>query len=152
MSRPPRDTKEPLFNGKTVGLSLLQGAVVLGIILAVYRLSLTLNISEAEARTLTFTTLVIANLGLILTNRNWSTSIFTSFRAHNLALQWILVSAIVFLGLVIYVPFLRDLFHFEILNLTDVLICIGAGTVSVLWFEVVKYFMRKNRQRVNSGK
>jgi Ca2+-transporting ATPase len=145
MKRKPRDRKEPLFNGRTVGLSLLQGAVVLGITLAVYKLSLMLNLGEAEARTLTFTTLVIANLSLILTNRNWSASIFTSFRTRNIALRWILVAAIVFLGLVIYVPFLRDLFHFAILNWIDVLICVAAGLVSVLWFEVVKYFGR-NRQ------
>lgn len=149
MSRPPRGRKEPLFNGRTVGLSLLQGVIVLGITLTVYRLSLMFNLGDAEARTLTFTTLVIANLGLILTNRNWSASIFTSFRARNIALRWILVSAIVFLGLVIYVPFLRDLFHFEILTWFDVLICIGAGLLSVLWFEVVKYFSRHKKQPLN---
>jgi Ca2+-transporting ATPase len=139
MRRPPRDRKEPLFNSRTVAFSLLQGIIVLGITLAVYKLSLVLNLSDAEARTLTFTTLVIANLGLILTNRNWTATIFTSFRARN----------IVFLGLVIYVPFLRDLFHFEILNGVDVLICVGAGLVSVLWFEVVKYLSRQKKQRVD---
>ncbi len=149
MQRPPRDRKEPLFNGKTVGLSLLQGVIVLAVTLAVYRLSLVLNLGDAEARTLTFTTLVIANLGLILTNRNWSATIFTSFRARNIALRWIVSSAVVFLGLVIYVPWLRDLFHFEILNGVDVLICVGAGLVSVLWFEVVKYFSRKKNRRVD---
>ncbi|MGD0780378.1 MAG: cation-translocating P-type ATPase [Dehalococcoidales bacterium] len=149
MQRKPRDRKEPLLNGRTVALSLLQGIIVLGITLAVYKLSLALNLGEAEARILTFTTLVIANLGLILTNRNWSATIFTSFRARNIALRWILVSAIVFLGLVIYVPFLRDLFHFEILNGVDVLICVGAGLVSVLWFEVVKYLSRQKKQRVD---
>jgi Ca2+-transporting ATPase len=30
MLRPPRDTKEPLFNRRTVVFSLLQGAAVLG--------------------------------------------------------------------------------------------------------------------------
>ncbi len=148
MRRPPRDRKEPLFNGRTVGLSLLQGAIVLAITLAIYKLSLVFNLGDAEARTLTFTTLVIANLGLILTNRNWSTSIIASFRARNIALRWILVSAIVFLGLVIYVPWLRDLFHFEILTAVDVLIGVGSGLVSVLWFEVVKYFVNRNKQRV----
>jgi Ca2+-transporting ATPase len=149
MQRTPRNRKEPLFNGRTVGLSLLQGFIVLGITLAVYKLSLVLNLGDAEARTLTFVTLVIANLCLILTNRNWSTSIFTSFRARNIALRWILVSAVVFLGLVIYVPFLRDLFHFEILTWSDFLLCVAAGLVSVLWFEVVKHLSRRKKQRVD---
>ncbi len=150
MQRPPRDRKEPLFNGRTVALSLLQGFIVLGVTLAVYQRSLALNLGDAEARTLTFATLVIANLCLILTNRNWSISILRSFRTRNIALGWIVGAAIVFLGLVIYVPFLRDLFHFEILSLVDVLVCIAAGTVSVLWFEGVKYFGRKNKQ--NTGR
>src|SRR4030043_1266443 len=128
--RPPRSTlfpsttlfrsrrrQEPLFNGRPVALSLLQGFIVLGVTLAVYRWSMVLGRGEIEARTLTFTTLVIANLGLILTNRNWSTSILASLRARNIALRWIVLSAVVFLGLVIYVPGLRDLFHFGSLHI-----------------------------------
>jgi Ca2+-transporting ATPase len=151
MLRPPRDRKEPLFSRRTVALSLLQGVIVLAVTLAVYKLSLVLGRGDIEARTLTFTTLVIANLGLILTNRNWSSTILGSFRARNIALRWIVLSAVVFLGLVIYVPWLRDLFHFEMLHLVDVLICIGAGVVSVLWFEGVKYFSRKKRQKINGN-
>jgi Ca2+-transporting ATPase len=149
MKRPPRDRKEPLFNRRTVAFSLLQGVIVLAVTLAVYRLSLALGRGDVEARTLTFATLVIANLSLILTNRNWSSSILGSLRARNMALRWIVLSAVVFLGLVIYVPWLRDLFHFEMLHFVDVLVCIGAGAVSVLWFEVVKYFSRKKRRRVD---
>ena len=153
MQRPPRDRKEPLFSRRTVTLSLLQGVIVLGVTLAVYKLSLVMGRGDIEARTLTFTTLVIANLGLILTNRNWSSGIIESFRARNIALRWIVLSAIVFLGLVIYVPFLRDLFHFGTLHFYDILICIGAGVVSILWFEGVKYFSRKKKQKIegNSG-
>jgi len=149
MQRPPRDRKEPLFSRRTVAISLLQGIIVLAVTLAVYKLSLALGRGDIEARTLTFTTLVIANLGLILTNRNWSSTMLESLRSRNIALRWILLSAIVFLGLVIYVPWLRDLFHFGILHFVDVLLCIGAGVVSVLWFEVVKYFGRKKRQKIN---
>jgi Ca2+-transporting ATPase len=149
MRRPPRDRKEPLFNGRTVVFSLLQGVIVLAVTMAVYKLSLALGRGDTEARTLTFTTLVIANLGLILTNRNWSVSILASFRARNYALRWIVLTAVVFLGLVIYVPFLRDLFHFELLHLVDVLICVAAGVVSVIWFEGVKYFSRKKGRRVS---
>jgi len=149
MRRPPRNSKKPLFSRRTVAFSLLQGIVVLAITLAVYSLSLWLGRGETEARTLTFTTLVIANLGLILTNRNWSSTILSSLRSRNIALRWIILSAIIFLGLVIYVPFLRDLFHFGILHFIDVLICIGAGVISILWFEGVKYFSRHNGKRIS---
>ncbi len=149
MQRPPRDRKEPIFSRRTVALSLLQGIIVLAVTLAIYGVSLRLGRGELEARTLTFTTLVIANLGLILTNRNWSTTILSlsSLRAKNSALRWILLSTIVFLGLVIYVPFLRGLFHFGVLHFNDALICLGAGIASVLWFEGVKYFSRRRARR-----
>jgi Ca2+-transporting ATPase len=148
MRRPPRRRKEPLFNRRTVDVSLLQGVIVLAVTLAIYSVSREMGRGELEARTLTFATLVIANLGLILTNRNWSGSIISSLRARNIALRWIVLAALVFLGLVIYVPFLRSLFHFGLLHFSDVLICVGAGAASVLWFEAVKYFNRHQGRRV----
>jgi Ca2+-transporting ATPase len=143
MSRPPRNRKEPLFARRTVVISLLQGIIVLLITLAIYGFTLQQGRGEQEARSLTFTTLVIANLGLILTNRFWSSTIFASLRSKNIALLIIIASTLVLLGLVIYVPFLRDLFHFSTLHLDDLAICFGAGIVSVLLFEAVKYFSRR---------
>ena len=46
-----------------------------------------------EARTLTFTTLIVANLGLILTNRSWSRTILATFRSPNAALGWVMGGA-----------------------------------------------------------
>jgi len=148
MQRPPRHRKEPLFSRKTVAISLIQGLIVLLITLAIYGFSLKQGRGELEARTLTFTTLVIANLGLILTNRYWSSTILASLRSKNTALWLILALTLVFLGLVIYVPFLRDLFHFGMLHLNDLLLCFGAGIASILWFEAVKYFSRRKNTRI----
>jgi Ca2+-transporting ATPase len=148
MQRPPRHRKEPLFSRKTVAISLIQGLIVLLITLAIYGFSLKQGRGELEARTLTFTTLVIANLGLILTNRYWSSTILASLRSKNTVLWLILALTLVFLGLVIYVPFLRDLFHFDMLHLNDLLLCFGAGIASILWFEAVKYFSRRKNTRI----
>jgi Ca2+-transporting ATPase len=46
--------------------------------------------------------------------------------------------AVVFLGLALYVPFLRDLFRFSILHPYDIFICVAAGVMSIVWFEVLK--------------
>lgn len=151
MQRPPRNRKEPLFSRKTIALSLMQGSMVLLITLAIYGFSLRQGRGELEARALTFTTLVIANLGLILTNRSWATTILGSLRSRNTALRWIIVFTVIFLGLVIYVPFLRDLFHFGKMHLNDLLLSFAAGIVSVLWFEAVKLFSRRGNTRM-SGK
>jgi Ca2+-transporting ATPase len=53
--------------------------------------------------------------------------------------------ALVFLGLVLYVPFLRELFLFAKLHWDDLVLCLGAGAVSVLWFEVFKIIARPRK-------
>jgi Ca2+-transporting ATPase len=47
---------------------------------------------------------------------------------------------LVFLGLVLYVPFLRRLFHFSTLHPLDLAICLAGGFVSILWFECLTFF------------
>jgi Ca2+-transporting ATPase len=90
MGRPPRKIDEGLFTRQSLAISLLQGSVVLGVVLIIYfSCRLLRGFDEAGARTLTFTTIVIANLGLILTNRSWSETIITTVRSANKALYWV---------------------------------------------------------------
>jgi len=145
MRRPPRNAKEPLFGKRLVGISLLQGLSVLGIVLAVFWIALYRGQGEQDARALTFCTLIIANLCLIMTNVSWSRTIFSTLRSSNKALWMVLMGALIFLGLVLYVPFLRDLFRFSKLHFVDLTICLGAGVLSIAWFELVKVFRRKLR-------
>jgi Ca2+-transporting ATPase len=142
MSRPPRDRNEPLFNRRTIVLSLMQGVVVLLVTLAIYGFTLDHGRGELEARSLAFTTLVIANLGLILSNRFWSKNILASLRYKNTALYVILAATLVILTMVIYVPGLRDLFQFGVLHANDLALCFGAGIACIIWFEAVKYFSK----------
>jgi Ca2+-transporting ATPase len=138
MRRPPRGLAEPLFGRRTVLLSVLQGLSVLTIVLAVFSIARSLGHGENEARALTFTTLVVANLGLIFTNRSWSRTLINTLRSPNTASWWTACGAVAFLGLVLYVPFLQDFFRFERLHAIDLLICLAAGVVSVMWFEAFK--------------
>jgi Ca2+-transporting ATPase len=120
----------------------MQGVAVLLITLAIYGFTLNQGRGEIEARSLAFTTLVIANLGLILSNRFWSKNVLASLRYKNTALFIIIAATLAILTLVIYAPFLRELFHFGILHPNDLALCFGAGIVCILWFEAVKYFSR----------
>jgi len=138
MNRPPRDPREPLFGKKIMGLSILQGISVLLIVLAVYRTSLYLGYDVSNVRALTFTTLIIANLSLILTNRSWSQNVLSTLRSPNKALWWVMGGAVVFLAMVLYVPFLRNIFKFTVLQPYDILISLAAGVASILWFELLK--------------
>jgi len=138
MTRPPLRSDAPLFGRGIVIISLLQGLSVLAMLLGVYIFALKRGQSEEDARALTFTTLIVANLGLIFANRSWSRLVVETLRAPNAALWWVTGGAALFLGLALKVPFLRGLFSFSVLPGTDVLVCIGAGAVSILWFDLVK--------------
>ncbi|MCJ7443800.1 MAG: cation-translocating P-type ATPase [Methanotrichaceae archaeon] len=142
MNRSPRDPNGPLFNRRTLGLSFLQGLSVLIIVLAVFAVSLYRGQGEAEARTLTYVTLIIANLGLILTNRSWSRTIWETMSTPNPALWWVIGGALAFLALAIYVPFIRELFGFAYLQFIDIAICFMAGIASIIWFEGLKVINR----------
>ena len=121
-------------------------------VFGVFEASLFLGETVAHARTLAFITLIVANLCLILTNRSWQQSLFASLVVPNRALLWVVGSALAFLGLVVYVPGLRDLFHFAPVSLLDILIALAAGLVSVTWFEIVKRFRRAGAEyRVGNG-
>jgi Ca2+-transporting ATPase len=142
MLRPPRDPNKPLFSLRTLGLSLLQGLSVLIIVLGVFVVSLYLGRDQFEARAMTYTTLVIANIGLILANRSWSRTIIETINTPNPAVWWVIGGAIVFLAMIISVPFLRELFGFAQLHFIDIAICFMAGIAGVLWFEGLKIINR----------
>ncbi len=138
MQRPPRDPREPLLSRRHLILSFFQGASVLSVVIAVFATALYRGETATNARALTFATLVVANLMLILANRSWTRMIAATLRAPNPALWWVVGSALAVLTLINYVPFLRSLFRFSVLHPWDVAVCLAAGSASLLWFEVWK--------------
>ncbi|MFA6216453.1 MAG: HAD-IC family P-type ATPase [Candidatus Omnitrophota bacterium] len=145
MRRPPRQKGSVLFSKRLFILSFLQGVFSLVVVAFVFQLSLRLGETVGTARTLAFVTLIISNLCLILTNRSWSRSIVASLVVANKALLWVIAGAVSFLWLVVYVPFFRKSFHFEVLHGIDLLIALSAGILSVMWFELVKFISYKNK-------
>ncbi len=143
MERKPRNPKERLFGKRTLAISAAQGIVALIVVALVFQLALFLEQPMDEARAIAFVTLIVSNLCLILTNRSWSRGIFESFKAPNPALVWVMGGAFLFLGLVIYVPFLQELFHFAPMHAMDFCLAFIAGIVSIIWFELFKNFTRK---------
>ncbi len=138
MERPPRRPDAPLFGLRTVLLAVAQGASVLLAVATVYAIALHRGLGADESRALAFTTLVIGNLSLILTNRSWSRTLFTSLFSPNPALWWVLGGTLALLALVLYLPGLRALFGFAALQGDDLLLCLAAGTSGILWFELFK--------------
>jgi P-type Ca2+ transporter type 2C len=139
MKRPPRRQTEHLFDFGTVALSLLQGASMLLMVALTYGWVLERGSGESEARAMAFATIVLGNLGLILSNRSRSRTIFATLRFPNPALWWVIGGTIAGLMLAMYVPFLRELFKFAPLHANDLLICVAAAVLGLLWFEIYKW-------------
>jgi P-type Ca2+ transporter type 2C len=147
MQHPPRAAREPLLGKQTFTVSILQGLSVLAVVVGVFAVAHYTGRVDDEARALTFTTLVLANLALIFTNRSWTRTILGRLRSPNPALWWVAGGTLCFLGLVIYVPLSRALFRFSILHLHDLAICLGAAILSIAWFEVFKLWKAQTRSR-----
>jgi Ca2+-transporting ATPase len=119
---------------------LLQGVVVMAVVLALYAAALHRGHPDNDARAITFTALIVANVGLIFANRSWARTALGTLGSRNAALWWVALGSAGFLALVLWVPFLRTMFHFSKLHPADIALCFLAGSSSVIWFEALKWW------------
>jgi len=150
MDRPPRKLSESLFGRETFIISLLQGLSVLAVVFAVYCRALSSGVSQDECRTLTFVTMVIANMMLIVTDLSWSKNIGEIAAAKNPAVIWMLGSTSFALVAVLCVPFLRSVFHFTSLTFVEFGYALVGGVVSLLWFEGLKRIWKQMKKSETS--
>ncbi len=148
MSRPPKNIDEPFFGAKKILLSCMQGVGILVICLLVYFISLGMDYSADAARTLTFITLIVSNIAVILSNRSWTSSIFKIIVTPNKAVKWVVGGAVIFLVMILNIPFLLDLFQFEKVGYVEQLICVLAGFLSITWFELYKRSKKSNHSTI----
>ncbi len=96
MSRPPKNINEPFFGAKKILFSCMQGVGIIVMCLLVYFIGLKMGYSEKGVRTLTFVTLIVSNISVILSNRSWTSGIFKILSTPNKAVTWIVGGAIIF--------------------------------------------------------
>ncbi len=144
MDRPPRNLKERLFGRKNFFYSFFQGLSVLVAVIFVFLWFYQGSpANEDQARTLSFATLVIANIMLIVVNLSGSRSLVKTFNSKNKAFWFVMIGALLSLVLILIIPPIRDLFHFSPIALSDFLIAAFVGFVAVVWFKVFDLFKRK---------
>ncbi|MGA2090098.1 MAG: cation-translocating P-type ATPase [Endomicrobiales bacterium] len=137
MNRTPRDLAHPLFGRNMVCYSMLQGLGLLVIIASIFFFSIH-SVGESGARALTFTTMIFANVGLILINRSGTQNIFATLASRNNAFWWVLSGSLFFLGLVLSIPTLRGIFKFAPVTPAGLLLCVAGGVASMVWAELLK--------------
>ena len=147
MLRKPRPFTNTFFNLKELTVSVIQGLAITAGTLLVYQYSVQQGFDEAHTRTMVFTVLIVANIFLTLVNRSFYYSIFTTLRYKNNLVLLIIAITIAITGLMLFVPPLTQFFEFEVINLYQLMICIGIGFASVIWYELVKVNTRVKSKR-----
>ncbi len=153
MNEKPRDAKESFFAGGAgfhlvLGGMLIGGLTILAFWFGYYEhgyspFDSSVPITTVEyARTMAFMVLVMCQLFFSLAVRDHSKSIFQIGIFSNKYLVGAIVLGVLLQLFVITVPFMREAFHLQMLDLGGWVIAIGLGLVPLLVNEIVKIFIR----------
>ncbi len=139
MNRDPRESSENVLTRKVLLKSLLQG---LGIFIAAfgsYYLALRFNLSSEEARSMGLVIIMLSNMLLVQVNSSNTRYMFQSVALLKKdKLMWTAnIVTVVGIALVLYTP-LNIYLKLSMLSFYQILICIGAAIIGVLWYELVK--------------
>jgi Ca2+-transporting ATPase len=141
MLRPPRDPHMSLFTPGALARTLAMGLGPLVAVAGAYGWALD-ALAPAEARAFGFTTLVFANLSLILVNRAAGASLLGSLRQPNRILWLVVAAALGLLALALYVPWLAALFQFAVLAPATIA---GAGVIGLAGALLPALLLRRHR-------
>ncbi len=139
MRRRPRPLNQPLFTTGMLMWAVLQGAVALGLVIAVYLTALRTGADESAARALTFVTLVAANVGLTLINRSFHRRSVFALLVRDNPVLWVVFGAVAatLTAILAWAP-LRGLFRFGSLGVDDLLLAAGTGIAVLVTLNIAK--------------
>lgn len=147
MQRPPANPKEKFFGARKIGYSVVQGCLLLLTVVAVYFISLGEGYTAGEVRVIAFTSLIVGNIFLILTNLSKTRNFLAVFVEKNHTALFILLGAMLLLLLTIFVPALSRIFSFQVPGLSHFIAPLLGACSMLCILEVVK-FVRNKRNRI----
>ncbi|HEX3018724.1 MAG TPA: cation-translocating P-type ATPase [Chitinispirillaceae bacterium] len=146
MKRKPRSIDAKLFDIATIFKCVFQGCLALIVTISIYMYIRNDHSTEA-ARALAFITLVICNLGMILSNRSLTRSCISMLKEKNEAFKWVISGTAVVMSLIMLIPFLKKLFMFGNVSAIDLLLSVAGGLITVAFMEIPKLIVFfKNRK------
>lgn len=165
MGAPPRSQKEPLLNRRLlIRAFFIFGLIEAGVSTAAYFLFNWTNgwpgiplaasgVPYQMATTMTFAAIVMAQIGMVFACRTERASIFkTGFLTNRLVLVGIAVELAV-LCVLVYTPFLHELFNTAPLGLREWAVLIWIPAVALLITEFYKAILRsRDRKRISKTK
>lgn len=143
MHSPPRPFTSTFLSLNEMTISIIQGIVISAGVLWMYQYGVHKHYGETTTRSMTFTTLVIANIFLTLCNRSFYYSWITEMRNRNPLIWYMILATVFILLLMLYLPPVTAFFKLSNLSLHQLAYCLATGALSVLWFEGWKWIKRK---------
>jgi Ca2+-transporting ATPase len=138
MHRPPRSPQSALLPRSLIVWNLVQGSLALLLVIAIYFLGIYRGMPETELRALSFAALLLTNVGLILVNRSFSSSLWSAISRRNPMLWAVLGLALpLFFAAITWSP-AEQLFQFGPLHLDDLVICLVTTAMLILLLELLK--------------
>lgn len=138
MRRPPRKPDLPIISRQAVLWATVQGAAALALLATMLVTGWQFGMHENDLRALVFTALVLMNVGLLVVNRSFRSSIAEAVLRPNPALWGLVIPLTVVLGVALYWAPARALFQFGPLHVDDLAVCIAAIAGVVVLLEVGK--------------
>ena len=132
MRRAPRSVDAPLFSRELILPSLMQGVMVLLMLLVLFVLALARGLDENEARAMTFTSLMLASLGMIIFNAARTRPLRESLATPNAARWWVLGGGLALTFGALAVPAVREVFRFAPLSMADLALCFAAVALTLV--------------------
>jgi len=138
MQRPPRPANELFFGRKKILFALFKGLLLLSTVLIVFALSIHEGHSEGEVRAIAFSTLIIGNIFLILTDLSRTRFFISVFAERSKVTLIILGIAVSLLLAALGIPALNFIFNFEYPGMTHFLPAFAAAGTMLLILEGMK--------------
>ena len=143
MKRNPRNVNEKFFGWNKIIYSLFEGTLLLSVVLVVYFMSINEGHTDNEVRAISFSSLIIANVFLILTSLSKTRSVVSVLIEKNWAVILILSIALIMLFSTIRVPFLQNIFSFEFPGYIHFISSIGIAFLMLMVLEIIKFIRLK---------
>ncbi|WP_243425598.1 cation-translocating P-type ATPase [Clostridium paridis] len=139
MDKPPRDPKEPLLTKMLTFKVILQGISMFAAAFIPFHYMVDLGVDVDYARSFALVVLIVSNVILVLVNRSNTQCIFNIFKEKQSKARLLINSlALIMIFLIVYIPFLNEIFRTSGLEIEMLLLAIVIGVISSIWWEVIK--------------
>lgn len=144
MDMPPREPNRPILDKDMLKGIAFQSIAVAAAALLAYRWGLKTYPNDIDkARTITFTTLILAELLRAFSSRSRRHTLFKIGFFTNMTLVYATLLSFGLLLVVLYVPFMKDIFYTFAIGLKDWLIILPFAFIPLVIGELTKVIFRK---------